>query len=244
MTNETQHDKLRKLLGAYALNALDPGERAAVESHLAGCRDCRNEVAAHQETLRPLAPSAPAPDGAWQRIEAEIQSERPPSEAARAESGGASATRIARARSYRWVGGATAAAAAVAAAVALTLVVSSDEGLGTPTVQAQVVAASGAGTVLGQVRLFDPNRPSGRIVLDLSDIPASPAGHHYRVWVLRCDDAGAMEAIGSFSPDADTAQLELPLPGPGDYTALDISVQEDGGPPEHSGISIASATLS
>ena len=32
-------------LGAYVLGALDPGERARVEAHLAGCADCREELA-------------------------------------------------------------------------------------------------------------------------------------------------------------------------------------------------------
>lgn len=96
----------------------------------------------------------------------------------------------------------------------------------------------------GEVLLFDPSKPEGRIVLNLAAIPPSPAGHHYQVWVLRAEGGGAMEAIGAFSPDSDTTQIELPLPGPGDYAAVDISVQEDGGPSEHSGVSIAGAMLS
>ncbi|MGO8687276.1 MAG: anti-sigma factor family protein [Candidatus Dormibacteria bacterium] len=36
----------RIALGAYVLGALDPEERAEVEGHLAGCVDCRGELAA------------------------------------------------------------------------------------------------------------------------------------------------------------------------------------------------------
>ena len=36
----------RITLGAYALGALDPAERSEVESHLAGCAACREELAA------------------------------------------------------------------------------------------------------------------------------------------------------------------------------------------------------
>lgn len=37
--------ELRHWLGAYVLGALDPGDRAAVEAHLAGCPGCREELA-------------------------------------------------------------------------------------------------------------------------------------------------------------------------------------------------------
>ncbi|HJZ07209.1 MAG TPA: zf-HC2 domain-containing protein, partial [Trebonia sp.] len=35
----------RLSLGVYVLGAIDPSERAQVDSHLAGCRDCRDELA-------------------------------------------------------------------------------------------------------------------------------------------------------------------------------------------------------
>ena len=41
--NPVDHD--RSLLGAYALGALDPLEAQLVHDHLAGCPDCRREVA-------------------------------------------------------------------------------------------------------------------------------------------------------------------------------------------------------
>ena len=37
--------------------------------------------------------------------------------------------------------------------------------------------------------------------------------------------------------------LELPLPGPGDYRAVDVSVEADGGPPEHSSVSLAGGSF-
>jgi len=42
----TTHDEVSASLGAYALDALDPGERAAVEAHLASCLTCARELAA------------------------------------------------------------------------------------------------------------------------------------------------------------------------------------------------------
>jgi len=43
------------LTGAYAVNALDPAERAAFEEHLAGCPECAAEVAGLLETTARLA---------------------------------------------------------------------------------------------------------------------------------------------------------------------------------------------
>ena len=55
--------------------------------------------------------------------------------------------------------------------------------------------------------------------------------------------AAAMEAVGVFDPTTPDVRLELGLPGAGDYVAVDISVEPDAGPPEHSGTSLASGTF-
>lgn len=44
----------REILGAYALGGLDPREAHAVQAHLAGCADCRREVAEFTELRRSL----------------------------------------------------------------------------------------------------------------------------------------------------------------------------------------------
>ena len=80
-------------------------------------------------------------------------------------------------------------------------------------------------------------------MLELENVPQSPAGHHYEVWVLRTEGGGEMEAVGSFTMDGEDARLELPLPGPGDYQAVDVSIKPDGGPAEHSGVSLAGGTF-
>src|SRR5690349_7106205 len=37
--------EIRQALGVYVLGAIDPAERAVVDRHLAGCPDCREELA-------------------------------------------------------------------------------------------------------------------------------------------------------------------------------------------------------
>jgi hypothetical protein len=45
MTQQMDCAEVRLSLGVYVLGAIDPSERAQVDSHLAGCRDCRDELA-------------------------------------------------------------------------------------------------------------------------------------------------------------------------------------------------------
>lgn len=72
------HEEIRELLAAYALDAVDAPERAAVEEHLATCPRCRAEVHDHRETAALLAHSGgAAPEGVWQRI-ADSLDEPPP----------------------------------------------------------------------------------------------------------------------------------------------------------------------
>lgn len=47
--------EIHELAAAYALDALDPAERAAYEAHFAGCASCRAEVGGFRETTAALA---------------------------------------------------------------------------------------------------------------------------------------------------------------------------------------------
>jgi len=72
------HDELQQLLGAYALDAVDNEERAALEAHLEGCPRCTWEVASHREVAAALAHAgSPAPEGLWDRIAGSLM-EAPP----------------------------------------------------------------------------------------------------------------------------------------------------------------------
>ncbi|MBK9180941.1 MAG: anti-sigma factor [Acidimicrobiales bacterium] len=63
------HREIEDLLGAHALDAVDPDERAVVERHLAGCPRCRAEVVEYREVAALLAHGGgPAPAGVWDRI--------------------------------------------------------------------------------------------------------------------------------------------------------------------------------
>ena len=69
MTEPQSIDEIESLLGAYALDAVDPDERTLVEEHLVSCPRCRAELADHLAVAALLAnPGAVAPAGVWTKI--------------------------------------------------------------------------------------------------------------------------------------------------------------------------------
>lgn len=59
MTDAEHHDRLRDLLPAHALGALDPEERREMEAHLSECAECRERLAEWEATVEELAESTP-----------------------------------------------------------------------------------------------------------------------------------------------------------------------------------------
>jgi Anti-sigma-K factor rskA/Putative zinc-finger len=250
MTRQLQHFEIEDLLGVYAAGAIDDAsERATVEAHLDRCAACRGELADHRAMLAELTPDAAAAgDATWDAIRAAISAppvSTPADDAAFATSaaetgGGAVVIPFPR---RRLLAIASPLAAAAAAALVTFAVMQGDGGLGSPAIDVPLRAQAQTVSVSGSVALYAPHTHSGRLVIELSSIPDPPAGHHYEVWVLRPGDGVEMEAVGAFTPANGRARLVLGLPGPDTYVAVDISVQKDGGPPEHSGESVAGASL-
>lgn len=133
-------------------------------------------------------------------------------------------------------------AAMAAAAVVAIAVTAGGDGLGSPDARAAISGKSDA-AVSGEATLYGEAEAGGKVLVSLTDVPPAPSGHHYEIWVLR-DGSAEMEAVGTFTPASGTVRLELPLPGPGHYAAVDISVEENGGPPAHSDTSLAGGTFS
>jgi anti-sigma factor RsiW len=68
------HAAIEELLGAYALDAVEPDERDQIEAHLATCPRCRAEVAEHREVAALLGyGGAAAPEGVWGRIRESLE---------------------------------------------------------------------------------------------------------------------------------------------------------------------------
>src|SRR5687767_20703 len=79
MGRELSHAEVVDLLGAYALDALEPAELQAVDRHVQGCRACRAEVAEHREVAGLLTPGwGKPPAGLWDRIATSLEEKPPP----------------------------------------------------------------------------------------------------------------------------------------------------------------------
>ena len=229
------HDEIRELLSAYAVDAVSQEERELVGVHLATCLECRDELASQLDALALLTPDERAePDWAtWEKVRGRIS---------KTDAGSSSAANVVR-LPRRLAPLAAAAVAIAACSVLTTLALTRDSGTGKPQLTAPIVSATPSAELAGSVKLFAPEEENGRVVLNLRNVPDAPPGHHYEVWVLRPGSGTEMEAIGAFTPRNGQVVLSLRLPGPGEYIALDISVQENGGSPVHSGTSLGGAKL-
>ncbi|MGZ8717062.1 MAG: anti-sigma factor domain-containing protein [Gaiellaceae bacterium] len=241
------NDVDRDLLAGKALGALSHDEEKHLAELLAQDGAAANELARYRATVATLesgvAREQPSAD-LFARILGEI--EPAARESAARETAApefAAPTPAARVQRRRWSWAPRLAAAGFAAAtVVLGIAVFTGGGDG-PELQAQVAGTKQFAAVSGEASLYRTGRSEGELVLELENVPAPPAGHHYEVWVLRSEGDGAMEAVGSFTPADSDTRLEFRLPGPGDYRAVDVSVEPDGGPPEHSSISLAGASF-
>ncbi len=74
------HQGIKELLAAHALDAVDPEEAAAIEAHVATCARCSSELAGFREAIGLVANSGgDAPARLWETISARIG--RPPATA-------------------------------------------------------------------------------------------------------------------------------------------------------------------
>lgn len=145
-----------------------------------------------------------------------------------------------RRRLPAWASSAAAAALAAAAAVAITLAVTSDEqGLGDPIREVHISNQR----VDGTLAVYRQDEDKRVLVVDLDRVAAPPPEHLYTLWISR-PGSDVKIPIGSFAPSSgEDIHLEVPLPAEGRRLSIDISIEEEDGPPDHSGQTIATARL-
>jgi anti-sigma-K factor RskA len=191
--------EIHALSGAYAVDALDPAERALFERHLASCTACQEEVASLQEAtarLGGLEDVAPPP-ALREQVLAGIRTVRPlPPEAAPV--GAPAPVRTLPVR--RWLTGLAVAASGLGIAGGGTVVWQQQhESTGQLSVADRVLQAADAKRVT--VTLPDGSSASvirsvseGRAVLVAHDLPAAPDGRVYEMWLQT--PAGTMVPAG------------------------------------------------
>lgn len=210
------HEEIEELLGAYALDAVEPAEAGLIEAHLAECPRCRAELKQHREVAALLGNAgAEAPPDLWDRIASHLESEPPNAAVATAIGLGASGRQGARRRRglvFAPLAGLAAAAAVVVAVLSFQLAHLDNE---VHTLQS---ATSGLSTAVSGV-LAGPHRtielasadrrlaatvvvaPSGQAYWLSSNLADLPATMTYQVWGT---SAGHPVSLGLLGPDAAT----------------------------------------
>ena len=182
--SENGHDRWREDLAAYLLGALEPGEEAELERHVAGCEDCRTE-------LRWLRPSVQLLPDAVARVEAPPELREKVLAQARSEAkpAAAKAGRRSLFGSWRPVAG-LAAMALVVVAIAGFAIVDGDSGGGPPA----TVTAGGASGVTAKVEMVGEGA-----TLRVANVHALPSDKILEAWVQR--EGRVTPVSGLFVPD-------------------------------------------
>ena len=192
----------------YALDALDPGERAAFEAHLAQCAVCRDEVRTLRETAALLAHAAPVlsePAALRDRVLAEARRVQPIGTALKGQAR----------RAVPWL-------VAAAALVLLAVGMSYRSNTGDAALRAEIAGlrqalarqdSTLAALLAPEVHLVslaaDQRRPTVRVfwnherrvfVVTAFDLPRAPDGRTYQLWALAKDKAPL--SMGTFNSDS------------------------------------------
>jgi anti-sigma-K factor RskA len=211
--------EIEELIGAYALDAVDPDERAAVEQHLAVCARCRAELAEHREVAALLAYEGnPAPSVVWDRIVRSLE-EPPPALRLTVESpmDVVSIEERRRAKFQRRVYAAIAAVAAVAALVLGIVVVSREDPAPFEVDLAQVAGEALADPASSKTTLRPADGGAGPEVTAVvtpegdgfiigPDLPALGTDRTYQLWGITGDQAISLGVLGT---DPDVAAFRV-----------------------------------
>ena len=216
------HPDVQELLGAFALDALDPAEADSVDVHLRDCPRCRAEVEEYRETAAMLAfGGVAAPPGVWETIQAALEEAPPKLELAR----------VVPIRQSRWQS--YGAKLAAAAAVVMSMVA-----LSVSVVRGDDDRPSSLASEIGElvqhpdavpVHLASDGRGSaevylleGNAYLVKHSLPKLGDGETYQLWGQQGETKVSLAVLGS-NPE----QVKLPLGGK--YEALAITAEKSPG---------------
>jgi anti-sigma-K factor RskA len=243
MTQPWTHDDTRSELGAYALNALAPDERAAIEAHLKTCDSCRDELRAMTETAAALGTSVPSRP--MDRIRSAAMKQRL-LERARAERSGVTPIRSAAIPARRsllpwWV----AAAASVAFLLAMYqrgAVTQQRDTIRTAR-ERQLLAMAGPDVKVVEL-VANNRRPNARMfwaqatntwTMFAHALPALASGRTYQLWLITRDNQRI--SAGTFTPDPTgnaVVSAEYPL-APDALQMIAVTEEPAGGVPQPTG---------
>jgi anti-sigma factor RsiW len=229
------HEDFHELTAAYALDALDELDQLGYEEHLRMCPQCREDLAAVQDTAGLLAYGAVAqapPPALRERILEQARNER---------------TNVIPIR-RRWALPAAASVAAVAAMAAVGL------GIWASSLRSDLNGEQEARTSLEQVVsvISDPQServpasvgsgtlvvsPTGAAALILPGLDPAPSGKTYEIWVA---EDRAPKPAGLFQSAGETTHVAVTRPVPKGASVL-ITLEPAGGRTTPSGTPLFAA---
>ncbi len=226
--SENEHDRHRDELAAYLLGALEPGEAAELERHLAGCEECRTEL----EWLRPAVQLLPE---SVERVEPPRELRGRLIEQVRSEAETAATPQRARGRGIRgWSPRPLAGLAALAlivAGVAAYAIGNDGSGGGSTTT---VVAGHSPEVTAEMVRDGD----SG--TLHLANLHQLPRDEVLQAWVER--DGSVVSAKTLFVPNQD-GTASATIDGMDGVSTVMVTAEPRGGSVQPTGDPIVSVSM-
>lgn len=201
-----EDELIHSFAAGYALHALSPDEEREFEAHLAGCRECRVELASLTEATSSLAFGTP-PEQPPEALRGRIL------DAARADRPNVVTLRP------RWAYPALAVAAValgVAVSVGVWAASMHSQLHSTQALRSLPVKGAEGSVIVGR---------NGVAALVVSGLPPAPAGKTYEVWVMRGTTA---TPAGFLRSSSGTTRLTRPVP---DGARVGVTLERAGGAP-------------
>lgn len=210
------------ITAAYAVNAVDADERAAVERHLEECADCRTDVREYRETAARLAEAEAVPaEHLWPRIAERVRDLPQLSAEAGSAANGDTVRSIGATRRPRHRLLLAAAAVVVIAAVGASIVLAGmldsarDDIATLRTQQDKLSALLAAGdtervdaampAASAEVTVF-VSRDMGGAMIVVDGLDPAPDGMGYQVWYI---DPNGMRSAGMLETNQDGTMTRL-----------------------------------
>jgi anti-sigma factor RsiW len=201
----SSHELHRDDAGAYLLGALEPGEAAAFEGHLAGCPECRAEVeqlrvatAALPRAAEPFSPPPSLKRSLMDAVHADAAADGAPARKQRRslfERLGLGRVASGMRPELAWVSAAFVLAVGIALGAAVTLLSSGDEG------DKRVISAEVDRSRVNQASatLTLPEDGDGPAHLRVTGLPKPEPGQVYEIWLKRGNQVqpGPLFAVNS-----------------------------------------------
>ncbi|WP_062297385.1 anti-sigma factor [Demequina maris] len=248
------NDNVHALIGAYAVDAVTPDERADFEAHLSACEDCSAELVGLREAAATLgeaeAVTPPASLRASVLDEIGRTAQLPPlteddAPAARDAGGPVPLAQERHARRERHLWPRLAVAAAVASVLAVgglvgsTLMADREDQLALEKDVMMVTSAPDAKSMdlgLGTAHLVVSEKMSSVVAMG-DDCPHPKDGMAYQLWLVM--DDGSKEAGPTFMPDSDGTFMTMVHMDMDGVTAIAVTEEPMGGSAEPTSTEVA-----